>query len=78
MKITAEQRKAQQAQFAEDAASAVVVLASPGGAALIRYLEVRWSRRGLAETAEKTAYRVALRDAIEELKDIRQEGAHAA
>jgi hypothetical protein len=75
---TPEQRKAQQAQFEEDRAAARVLLGSPGGAALIRYLEASWERRGLGETPEKTAYRVALRDAVETLKDIRQEAGHAA
>jgi hypothetical protein len=76
--LTKEQLEARQKQRAEDAEAAKQLLASPRGAALIRHLEVLWSIRGVAETPEKTAYRLGRRDAVEELKDIRQEGSHAA
>jgi predicted Rdx family selenoprotein len=76
-RLTKEDAAAKRQLFAEDAKAAVVLLGSPGGAALIRYLEVLWSRRGLGDTPEKTAYRVALRDALEQLKDIQTEGENA-
>lgn len=77
-RITKEQAEARRKQRQEDAELAVKVLSAPAGAALIRYLEVLWARRGLGASPEKTAYRVALRDAIEQMKDIRQEGTNAA
>jgi hypothetical protein len=73
-KLTKEKIEAGRQQFADDEKAASALLASPGGEVLIRFLEVLWLRRGLAETAENTSYRVALRDAIDELKDIRKEG----
>jgi hypothetical protein len=69
-----EETAAHQAQIQADEVVAMKLLATPAGAALLRHLRVLWSRRGLAETAEKTAYRVALRDAVEVLEDMRKDG----
>jgi hypothetical protein len=74
---TREQLEKQQEQRGDDRAAAAAFMASPGGAALLRYLAVTWGRRGLGSTAERTAYRVAFRDALELLKDIRTEGENA-
>ncbi len=77
-RITREEMQRHQAdaarQLEEDAAAAARVLASPGGAALLRYLRRLWGRRGLGVTPEKTAYRVAFRDALEQLEDMAKEG----
>ncbi len=80
-RLTPEQAREQQAetarQTAKDREEAARTMASPGGAALVRYLERSWGRKGLGATPERTAYRLGLRDALEVLKDIRQEGEHA-
>lgn len=79
---TREQHQDRQKRLAEDRRTSEQLLASPSGAALIRYLEVVWETKripGLGSTPEATAYRVARRDAIQQLKDIREEaGSDAA
>lgn len=75
MKRTKEDLERAQAQLAADREAAERLLASPAGEALIRYLTALWKRKGLGETPERTAYRVAFRDAVEQLEAIRAEGA---
>jgi hypothetical protein len=72
--MSKEEVAATRAQLQADGVEAAKLLASPAGAALLRYLRALWARRGLGETAEKTAYRVAMRDAVEVLEDMRKEG----
>jgi hypothetical protein len=73
-----ERHEARLKQLEADRETAKRLLASPAGEALIRYLDVLWVRAGLGATPDKTAYRVAFRDAVQQLKDIRQEGSDAA
>ncbi len=73
-RLSKEEVEARAAQVQADQVEAVKVLASPAGGALLRYLRVTWLRRGLGETTEKTAYRVAMRDAVEFLEDMRKDG----
>jgi hypothetical protein len=77
VRFTKEGLERKRQELVDDRATAVACLASPGGAALLRYLEAVWAQRGLGSTEAKTAYRVAFRDAVEELKDLRAEGEHA-
>jgi hypothetical protein len=49
------------------------LLASPDADRAIRCLEVMWCKRGVGATPQETAYRVGRRDAVEELKAMREE-----
>jgi hypothetical protein len=69
------ERRAQ--EHGDDRAAAAAYLASPNAAPLFRYLERLWNHRGVGDDPQKTAYRVAFRDALEQLKDIRTEGENA-